>query len=156
MDGRLCRISSPASTCPRRCLSEGAFAASNTCLALSGADIFFGTGAGRRVFHSSDSGAHLERRGNTHRPARPPLDLLHRSRDKKTIIVAGAIIWTQARVRGCCVFSRRRQDLATLHEQPGGYRSLWLTLMTGRWVAAGPNGEDLSGDFGAHWKTRIR
>src|SRR6266699_1912944 len=46
-----------SSNMPAALPSEGAFAASNTCLALSGADIFFGTGGpAARVFHSSDSG----------------------------------------------------------------------------------------------------
>src|SRR5467141_2915417 len=47
----------PSGDMPAALPGEGAFAASDTCVALSGADIFFGTGGpAARVFRSSDSG----------------------------------------------------------------------------------------------------
>src|SRR6267378_4007709 len=47
----------PSGNMPAALPSEGEFAASNTCLSLSGEEIFFGNGGpAARVFHSSDSG----------------------------------------------------------------------------------------------------
>jgi hypothetical protein len=39
-------------------------------------------------------------------------------------------------------------------QPPGGYRSsvAWVYGDSRLWVAVGPNGEDLSGDYGLHWK----
>src|SRR6266446_7554803 len=47
----------PSKNMPTALPGEGAFAASNTCLAVSGEEIFFGTGGpAARVFHSADAG----------------------------------------------------------------------------------------------------
>jgi len=154
MDGRLWNPLSSINM-PAALLSEGAFAASNTCLALSGADIFFGTGGpAARVFHSSDSGRTWSVAETPSPTARPPLESSPSlSRTKKPSLLPGAIIWIPRGASGVAAYSLdegKTWQLST--QQPGGYRSAVAHIDDGRWVAAGPNGEDLSGDFGAHWK----
>jgi len=143
------------SNMPAALPSEGAFAASNTCLALSGDDIFFGTGGpAARVFYSSDS-------GRTWRVAETPMAHGNASSgifsiaraDEKTIVVAGGDYQDPKRASGVAAYSLdegKSWQLST--QQPGGYRSAVAHIEDGGWVAVGPNGEDISGDFGVHWK----
>ena len=135
--------------------SEGAFAASNTCLELSGADIFFGTGGpAARVFHSSDSGRtwSVAETPIAHGNASSGIFSIVRA-DEKTIVVVGGDYQDPKRAAGVAAYSLdegKTWQLAA--QQPGGYRSAVAHLDDGRWVAVGPNGEDISGDFGVHWK----
>jgi photosystem II stability/assembly factor-like uncharacterized protein len=135
--------------------SEGAFAASNTCLALSGADIFFGTGGpAARVFHSSDSGRTwgVAETPIAHGNASSGIFSIVRA-DEKTIVVAGGDYQDPNRASGVAAYSLdegKSWQLST--QQPGGYRSAVAHIDDGRWVVVGPNGEDVSDDFGEHWK----
>src|SRR5438445_3030798 len=99
---------------------EGAFAASNTCLALSGADIFFGTGGpAARVFHSSDS-------GRTWSVAETPIAHGNASSgifsialaDKKTIVVAGGDYLDPKRASGVAAYSLDEGKTWQLSTQP--------------------------------------
>ena len=134
---------------------EGAFAASNTCLALSGADIFFGTGGpAARVFHSSDSGRtwSVAETPITHGNASSGIFSIVRA-NEKTIAVVGGDYQDPKRASGVAAYSLdegKTWQLAA--QQPGGYRSAVAHINDGRWVAVGPTGEDISGDFGVHWK----
>src|SRR6267154_993316 len=87
--------------------SEGAFAASNTCLALSGADIFFGTvGPAARVFHSSDSGRTwgVAETPIAHGNASSGIFSIVRA-DEKTIVVAGGDYQDPNRASGVAAYS---------------------------------------------------
>ena len=135
--------------------SEGAFAASNTCVALSGADIFFGTGGpAARVFHSSDSGRtwSVVETPIAHGNASSGIFSIARA-DDKTIVAVGGDYQETKRASGVAAYSLdggKTWQLAA--QQPGGYHSAVAHIDDGRWVAVGPNGEDISGDFGVHWK----
>ncbi len=144
-----------SSNMPAALPSEGAFAASNTCLALSGADIFFGTGGpAARVFHSSDSGRtwSVAETPITHGNASSGIFSIVRA-NEKTIAVVGGDYQDPKRTSGVAAYSLdegKTWQLAA--QQPGGYRSAVAHINDGRWVAVGPTGEDISGDFGVHWK----
>lgn len=144
-----------SSNMPAALPSEGAFAASNTCLELSGADIFFGTGGpAARVFHSSDSGRtwSVAETPIAHGNASSGIFSIVRA-DEETIVVVGGDYQDPKRAAGVAAYSLdegKTWQLAA--QQPGGYRSAVAHLDDGRWVAVGPNGEDISGDFGVHWK----
>ncbi len=144
-----------SSNMPAALPSEGAFAASNTCLALSGADIFFGTGGpAARVFHSSDSGRtwSVAETPITHGNASSGIFSIVRA-NEKTIAVVGGDYQDPKRTSGVAGYSLdegKTWQLAA--QQPGGYRSAVAHINDGRWVAVGPTGEDISGDFGVHWK----
>jgi photosystem II stability/assembly factor-like uncharacterized protein len=135
--------------------SEGAFAASNTCVALSGADIFFGTGGpAARVFHSSDSGRTWSVVETPIAHGNPSSGIFSIARaDDKTIVAVGGDYQETKRASGVAAYSLdggKTWQLAA--QQPGGYHSAVAHIDDGRWVAVGPNGEDISGDFGVHWK----
>ncbi|PYU69224.1 MAG: glycosyl hydrolase [Acidobacteria bacterium] len=134
---------------------EGAFAASNTCLLLSGEDIFFGTGGPvARVFRSPDSGRTwtVSETPIAHGNASSGIFSIARA-DEKTIVVVGGDYQDSKRGSGVAAYSRDQSKTWQLApQQPGGYRSAVAHIDDGRWVAVGPNGEDVSGDFGVHWK----
>ena len=144
-----------SSNMPAALPSEGAFAASNTCLALSGADIFFGTGGpAARVFHSSDSGRtwSVAETPITHGNASSGIFSIVRA-NEKTIAVVGGDYQDPKRTSGVAAYSLdegKTWQLAA--QQPGGYRSAVAHINDGRWVVVGPTGEDISDDFGVHWK----
>src|SRR6267378_7082742 len=144
-----------SSNMPAALPSEGAFAASNTCLALSGADIFFGTGGpAARVFRSSDSGRTwtVAETPIAHGNASSGIFAIARA-DDKPIVAAGGDYQDPKRASSVAAYSLdggKTWQLAA--QQPGGYHSAVAHIDDGRWVAVGPNGEDISGDFGVHWK----
>jgi photosystem II stability/assembly factor-like uncharacterized protein len=143
-------------TSPEAIGSEGAFAASNTSLALFGAhDVWLGTTAAR-VLHSADSGL-------TWTAAAAPIrhdgsgagifsvaftDRLHgiavggdytkpaESRDNIALTTDGGKTWT-----------------APKGTPPAGFRSAVAYLTDAKlWIATGPSGSDISLDNGADWK----
>jgi photosystem II stability/assembly factor-like uncharacterized protein len=136
--------------------AEGAFAASNTSLALSGAhDVWLGTTAAR-VLHSSDN-------GRTWTAAATPIrhdgsgagvfsvafrDPMHgiavggdytkagESRDNIAVTKDGGKTWT-----------------APTGKPPAGFRSAVAYVLDAKlWVATGIAGSDVSSDDGATWK----
>ena len=145
----------PSGNMPAALHSEGAFAASNTCLALSGTDIFFGTGGpAARVFHSSDSGRNwtVAETPIAHGSASSGIFSIVRA-DEKTIVIVGGDYQDPKRASGVAAYSLDEGETWQLStQQPGGYRSAVAHIDDGRWVAVGPNGEEISGDFGVHWK----
>jgi photosystem II stability/assembly factor-like uncharacterized protein len=144
-----------SSNMPAALPSEGAFAASNTGLALSGADIFFGSGGpAARVFHSSDSGRtwSVAETPIAHGNASSGIFSIVRA-DEKIIVVVGGDYQDPKRASSVAAYSLDEGKTWQLPTQlPGGYRSAVAHIDDGRWVAVGPNGEDISGDFGVHWK----
>jgi photosystem II stability/assembly factor-like uncharacterized protein len=134
---------------------EGAFAASNTCLALSGEKILFGTGgAAARVFRSPDS-------GRTWTVAETPLAHGNASSgifsiargDGRKIVVVGGDYQDPKRASGVAAYSLDEGQTWQLSaEQPGGYRSAVARVKDALLAAVGPSGEDVSHDFAARWK----
>jgi photosystem II stability/assembly factor-like uncharacterized protein len=145
----------PRKNLPAALPGEGAFAASNTCLALSGEEIFFGTGSpAARLFHSLDS-------GRTWTAAETPIASGKASAgifslaigDDNRIMAIGGDYKEPGRPYRVAAYSAdggKTWQLAM--QQPGGYRSAVAHIDDGRWVAVGPNGEDFSNDSGVHWK----
>jgi photosystem II stability/assembly factor-like uncharacterized protein len=146
----------PTDSMPVALGSEGAFAASNSCLTLSGdKEIFFATGGpAARVFHSTDGGLTWTvvrtpiLQGN---PSSGAFSLAFDG-DKRLIALGGDYkeAGNPDRVSAYSMDSGSTWQLAA--RQPGGFRSAVAHIDDGRWVAIGPSGEDLTSDNGAHWK----
>lgn len=136
----------PSSNMPQALPGEGAFAASNTCLLLSGKKIFFGTGGpAARVFRSPDSGRTwttvetLIAHGN----ASSGIFSIARG-DEKEIVVAGGDYQDSKRASAVAAYSLDEGKTWQLSEQqPGGYRSSVSCIDDGLCIAIGPNGEDV-------------
>jgi photosystem II stability/assembly factor-like uncharacterized protein len=137
----------PSANMPAALSGEGAFAASNTCLLLSGRGIFFGTGGpAARVFHSSDM-------GRTWTVAETPVTHGNSSSgifsiahtEEKEIIVVGGDYKDPARASAVAAYSLDEGLTWQLSErQPGGFRSAVACDEDAVCVAIGPNGEDVS------------
>lgn len=145
----------PTESMPAALGGEGAFAASNSCLALSDKEIFFATGGpAARVFHSADGGL-------TWTVVRTPIlqgnpssgiFTLAFDEDKHVVVLGGDYKEPENpdHVSAYSMDSGLTWQLAA--RQPGGLRSALAHIDDGRWVAVGPSGEDMTSDNGAHWK----
>jgi photosystem II stability/assembly factor-like uncharacterized protein len=126
---------------------EGAFAASNTCLLLSGEEVFFGTGGpAARVFRSPDSGRTWTVVGTpiAHGNVSSGIFSIAR-RNEKGIVVVGGDYQDPKRASAVAAYSLDQAKTWQLSEQqPGGYRSSVACIGDGLCVAIGPNGEDVS------------
>jgi len=146
----------PTENMPAALGSEGAFAASNSCIALSGKDeILFGTGGpAARVFHSSDGGRTwtvartLVVQGNT------TSGIFALGAEENHVVVAIGGDYKDAifdeRVAAYSLDNGKTWQLAS--KQPGGYRSGLAHIDGSRWIAVGPGGGDYTEDDGAHWR----
>ena len=145
----------PTDRMPGALPSEGAFAASNTCLLLYGDEIFFGTGGpAARVFHSSDSGLSwtVSETPIAHGNASSGIFSIAGANGTNIVIVGGDY---QDPKRASAVAAYSHDDGKTWQlspRQPGGYRSSVAHAKDSLEVAVGPNGEDVSDDFGEYWK----
>jgi photosystem II stability/assembly factor-like uncharacterized protein len=137
----------PNSNLPAALPGEGAFAASNTCLFLSGEEIFFGTGGpAARVFHSPDSGRNwtVAETPIFHANASSGIFSITRS-DKKEFVVVGGDYRDPKRAAGVAAYSLDEGRTWKLSEQqPGGFRSAVACVEDTVCVAVGPTGEDFS------------
>lgn len=145
-------------TMPAALPGEGAFAASNSCLLVSGEEIFFVTGGSHaRVFYSKTSGR-IWRAVQTpivHANASSGIFSLARPRGGKTPaeVVVGGDYQDPKRASGVAAFSTDVGKTWKLsRRQPGGYRSAVAALDDRTFVTVGPNGEEISEDGGVHWK----
>jgi len=146
----------PTDKMPAALPGEAAFAASNSCIVLSDTgQIFFGTGGtAARVFQSSDGGL-------TWTVARTPLVqgnpssgifALHVDKQGQVLVLGGDYKEPadSNRVAATSLDIGKTWQLAV--RQPGGFRSALTHIEDGCWVAVGPTGEDVTEDYGAHWK----
>ena len=146
----------PTDNMPPALGGEGAFAASNSCLALSGdKEIFFATGGpAARVFHSTDGGLSWT-------VARTPILQGNPSSgafsvgfdgDKHLIALGGdyKLVDNPDHASAYSIDGGLSWQLA--NRQPGGFRSAVAHVHEGYWVAIGPTGEDITNDGGIHWK----
>ena len=137
----------PNDKMPAALPTEGAFAASNTCLALYGEDIFFGTGGpAARVFHSTDL-------GRTWTVAETPIAHGNASAgifsitqaQGKALVVVGGDYQDPKRASGVAAYSLDQGKTWQLSEpQPTGYRSAVACDKRAACVAVGPTGEDIN------------
>jgi photosystem II stability/assembly factor-like uncharacterized protein len=146
----------PTENMPAALPGEGAFAASNSCIALSGEkEIFFGTGGtAARIFHSEDGGL-------TWTVARTPLVQGNPSSgifsvrldaSKRLLALGGDYKEPNYSERVAAYSMDGGETWELAGRQPGGYRSAVAHIDDGRWVAVGPAGEDITQDNGVHWK----
>ncbi len=148
----------PAEKLPAALPGEGAFAASNSGLVISDDDVFFGTGGARaaRVFHSPD-------RGRTWSVAETPIASANASsgifslalgNDGKLVAVGGDYKEPSRQYHAVAYSTDSGKTWQLAAQQPGGYRSAvaWVHGDATLWMAVGPTGEDVSGDFAVHWK----
>ena len=137
----------PSGTLPAALPGEGAFAASNTCLLLTGGEIFFGTGGpAARVFHSLDSG-HTWTVSETplaHGNASSGIFSIARG-NKNEVVVVGGDYQDPKRASAVAGYSLDNGKTWRLSEQqPGGYRSGVACVEHALCLAVGPSGEDVS------------
>ncbi|MGB8540945.1 MAG: hypothetical protein WCD49_04830 [Candidatus Acidiferrales bacterium] len=145
----------PGDGMPAALPGEGAFAASGTSLALGGdGAMYFGTGGAKaaRVFHSMDN-------GKTWNVTETPVAIGNASSGifsvvcmPSGVVAVGGDYKDPSRPYRVAAYSRDEGKTWQLSaQQPGGYRS-GAAALYGSILAVGPAGEDISDDFGAHWK----
>lgn len=146
-------------TSPEALAEEAAFAASNSCLALTGSsDMWLGTGGGggSRVFHSADNGRSWKVATTPVRSDVPSAGIFSLAFADAThgVVVGGDYAKP----------SETRQNIAITSDGgvtwtapngpgPGGFRSAAVWLAQPRlWVVTGTSGSDFSADRGVTWK----
>jgi photosystem II stability/assembly factor-like uncharacterized protein len=145
----------PSDKMPAALPNEGAFAASNTCVLLSGDEIFFGSGGpASRVFRSPDTGRTwtVSETPIAHGNASSGIFSITGANGNNIVIVGGDY---QDPKRASAVAAYSQDEGKTWHlseQQPGGYRSAVACAGDALCVAVGPNGEDVSTVSAAIWK----
>jgi len=146
----------PTGNMPVALGSEGAFAASNSCIALSGdKEIFFGTGGpAARVFHSADGGVTWSVARTVVLQGNPSSGIFALGTDGSGHVVATGGDYKEAmNAEQAAAYSADSGKTWQLAEkQPSGFRSGVAHVEDGLWVAVGPTGEEISTDNGVHWK----
>jgi photosystem II stability/assembly factor-like uncharacterized protein len=146
----------PSDNLPAALPGEGAFAASGTSLIYGGQEIAFGTGGARaaRFFHSPDL-------GQTWTISETPIASGNASSgifsigmgDDNRMFAVGGDYKAPSRPYHVAAYSLDEGKTWKLAaQQPRGYRSAIAHIDDGRWVTVGPNGEDVTNDYGVHWK----
>ena len=145
----------PGDGMPAAMPGEGAFAASGTSLAVDNdSGMYFGTGGGKtaRVFHSADL-------GKTWSAVETPIASGSASSgifsisSKSAVNVVGGDYQDPKRPYRVAAYSQDQGKTWQLAaQQPGGYRSAVVAIDGATLLAVGPSGEDISDDFGVHWK----
>jgi photosystem II stability/assembly factor-like uncharacterized protein len=138
---------------------EGAFAASNSALALSpdGKSIYFATGglAGARVFYRLSKSANWQstKLQEPHPTESSGIFSLAFRDSKHGVAVCGDYKQPNHADETACWTSDAGLTWSAATAPPSGYRSAvaWDEKL-GAWIAAGPNGSDISYDDGHTWK----
>ena len=145
----------PGDGMPAALTGEGAFAASGTALAMDNeGDLYFGTGGGKiaRVFHSPDFGKTWTATDTPIASGNASSGIFSLVATPWAVIAVGGDYKDPKRPYRVAAYSQDRGKTWTLAaQQPGGYRSAVASLY-GAMLAVGPTGEDISEDFGVHWK----
>ena len=138
---------------------EGAFAASNSCLVLRGAnEAWFGTGGpgGSRVFHSIDGGGSWTVAATPIRNDGAPAGIFSLAFADGLIGVAvgGDYSKPAEAAHNIAVTADSGRTWAAPAGAPAGFRSAVVYLSDYKaWLATGTSGSDLSFDAGQTWKT---
>jgi photosystem II stability/assembly factor-like uncharacterized protein len=146
----------PGDGMPAALPGEAAFAASGSALAVNNdARIYFGTGGGKaaRVFHSAD-------RGKTWSAVETPIasgsessGIFSVSSTAYAVNVVGGDYKDPKRAYRVAASSKDQGKTWRLAaQQPGGHRSAVVSIDGATLAALGPSGEDISDDFGVHWR----
>lgn len=137
--------------------NEGAFAASNSGLVLSGKEIFFGTGGATtaRVFHSLDGGRTWAVAETPIAAGNPSSGIfsLAISEDNRLLAVGGDYKNPDRRDAVATYSTDNGKTWQLAAQQPGGYRSAVACLEDALCAAVGPNGLDVDASMyvGARW-----
>jgi len=152
----------PSDSMPAALPTEGAFAASNSSLALGvHGEFFFATGGpAARMFHATDLGRSwsvTETPVAHGKPSAGIFSIVYRyfadTSQPGTLLVVGGDYQDPLRTGGVCAHSGDKGKSWIVSEQgPGGYRSAVGALDSFTFFALGPTGEEISRDNGAHWK----
>jgi photosystem II stability/assembly factor-like uncharacterized protein len=147
----------PSSNLPAALPGEAAFAASNSSLLFGDTEILFGTGGGTvaRIFRSHDLGRTWTIVNTPIAAGSASSGIFSVARDEERILAVGGDYKDPSRpfhVAAYSVDGGKSWQLAS--QQPGGYRSsvAWVHSDPTLWVAAGPSGQEVSKDYGLHWK----
>lgn len=146
----------PRNTMPAGLSNEGAFAASNSCLAVHGSDLYFGTGGAAvvRVFHSPDFGRTWTvsdtpiASGN----ASSGIFSLDVRRSPWLIVVGGDYQAASVSARSAAISRDNGQTWELSHPLPSGFRSAVSGLADSLAIAVGPTGEEETQDRGLSWE----
>jgi photosystem II stability/assembly factor-like uncharacterized protein len=145
----------PGDGMPAALPGEGAFAASGTSLAVDNdSGMYFGTGGGKvaRVFHSADKGKTWSAVETPIASGRASSGIFSIS-SKSAVNVVGGDYQDPKRPYRVAAYSQDQGKTWQLAaQQPGGYRSAVVAIDGATLAALGPSGEDVSDDFGVHWK----
>jgi len=145
----------PGDGMPAALQGEGAFAASGTALSVDNdRGLYFGTGGGKaaRVFRSSDHGKTWTATDTPIATGNASSGIFSVLSTPWALIAVGGDYKDPNRPYRVAAYSHdegKTWQLAA--QQPGGYRSA-VAALYGSALAVGPNGEDISDDFGVHWK----
>jgi photosystem II stability/assembly factor-like uncharacterized protein len=139
---------------PRALTDEGAFAASGTCLALYGNNIYFVTGGpAARLFHSPNLGRSWSAIPLPLASGNPAAGAFSVARRGRNMVVVGGDYKNPERHDRIAAYSHDAGRTWKLAKQPpAGYRSgvAWLDDHT--IATVGSSGEEISMDGGVHWK----
>jgi photosystem II stability/assembly factor-like uncharacterized protein len=144
----------PRDSMPAALPDEGAFAASNSCLAIfDKREIYFVTGGGAaRVFHSPDLGRTWTVTDTPIVKGNPSWGAFSIARLGSMLVVVGGDFKDDADSKRTAAYSLDGGVTWTLAARPpGGFRSAVAFLNRDTLLAAGTGGEDISTDQGAHW-----
>lgn len=152
----------PRDSMPAALPDEGAFAASNSSLCVHDSDIYFGTGGARkaRVFHSSDGGKtwNVEETPVASGNASSGIFSLDCKGGRVLYAVGGdyndvsRVFHSAAYFHDPAYFPDGGGAWRLAKQQPGGFRSAVAQVDPAAAVAVGPNGEDITQDFGVTWE----
>jgi photosystem II stability/assembly factor-like uncharacterized protein len=146
----------PSENLPAALPGEGAFAASGTSLIYGGEYIAFGAGGARaaRFFHSPDRGQTWTITDTPIASGTPSSGIysIASGDDHKILVVGGDYKEPNKPYRVAAYSLDEGKTWKLAAQQPGGYRSAIAHIDDGRWVAVGPNGEDVTNDYGVRWK----
>ena len=144
-----------AKNMPAALPSEGAFAASGTCIATFGkSDVWFGTGGpAARVFHSSDRGKNwtVAETPTIHGAASQGIFSLAFWTTKDGVAVGGDYKEPAKNENAAAVTHDGGKTWTLATKPPGGYRSAVVVWASHTLVAAGTSGTDISHDSGNTW-----
>jgi photosystem II stability/assembly factor-like uncharacterized protein len=140
---------------PPAMANEAAFAASGTCLVISGRDAWFASGVGAsRVFHSRDG-------GRTWTVANAPIPASEAGggvfslafRNPRDGVMVGGDFSAPTNGARASGFSHDGGASWLQGGDPSGYRSGvdWVTFARATLIAVGPTGSDVSADGGRSW-----
>jgi photosystem II stability/assembly factor-like uncharacterized protein len=133
---------------PPALANEGAFAASNSSLALQGKDLYFGTGGpAARVFHSPDLGRAWSVAETPVFSGKPSAGIFSLVADGDIILAVGGDYQDPKLTRNLAATSHDAGKTWRLTEKmPGGYRSAISRCSSG-FLSVGPTGSDINYNY---------